>query len=131
VVCEYTNLCPLVAAKTNPYRCVDGQWSFDAKFEPIACPAQPHDGQACGCAMYLPSRCTYATSCGNVDAVCDGATQRWTVSSCATADAGTDAALDAAPAADASADDASVGDADPASDPSDADPASEVSADGG
>lgn len=101
--CSYTNLCPLVPMKTNPYRCIGGKWSFDATLEsPIACPKdQPRDGQACGCAMYLPSKCAYTTSSCSVDAVCDGATQRWKVGSCASTDAGSDASSDAASSSDA------------------------------
>lgn len=117
--CSYQNLCPLVPMKTNPYRCIGGKWSFDATLEsPIDCPKdQPRDGQACGCAMYLPSKCAYTTSCGSVDAVCDGATQRWKVGSCASADAGSS---DAASPSDAgsSSDAASSSDTSPSADAS-------------
>jgi len=111
--CTYDNLCPLISLKSNTYRCIGGKWSFDNTLEsPIDCPkAQPNDGQACGCAMYLPSKCAYSSKCGSVDAVCDGATQRWKVAACSSTDAGAaDSATDAASASDASASDSSLSD---------------------
>lgn len=103
--CSYTNLCPLVSVKSNAYRCIAGKWTFEDSLEsPVACPtAQPHDGEACGCAMYLPAKCSYTAKCGSIAAVCDGATQRWKVPSCAS-DAGTDASTDAPVSTDASTD---------------------------
>lgn len=83
--CTYNNLCPLPGAAgiaTNGYRCSGGKWTFESTLEsPIECPkVKPRDGEACGCAMYLPPSCSYPGSCGSDSATCDGATQKWSVS---------------------------------------------------
>ena len=90
-VCSYENLCPLVTAKTNTYRCNAGKWSFDNSLEsPIACPKmEPGNGEACGCAMYLPATCSYVGACASDTAKCDAATQKWIVTPGA-CDAGSD-----------------------------------------
>jgi hypothetical protein len=98
-LCSYQNLCPQTSGfKTNTYRCASGKWSFDNTLEsPIDCPkTEPRDGEACGCAMYLPSKCSYAGTCGSDEAICDGATQKWIVKAATCSDGGTDA-----PASDA------------------------------
>ncbi|MBI2388144.1 MAG: hypothetical protein HYV09_00895 [Deltaproteobacteria bacterium] len=107
--CAYENLCPLIPIETNYYSCDSGKWSFGSKLldGPISCPKDtPRDGQACGCAMYLPSKCSYTAACGLADAVCDGATQKWSVKSptCSDAGASDGAAGDAAPSETGAAD---------------------------
>lgn len=79
--CSYENLCPLVTAKTNTYRCVGSKWSFESSLEsPVACPKmEPNNGEPCGCAMYLPASCFYVGTCASDTAKCDGATQKWIV----------------------------------------------------
>jgi hypothetical protein len=82
--CSYANLCPLSGAAsktTNSYFCSGGKWVFENDaLAPIACPTvKPRDGEACGCAMYLPPSCSYAGACGSDTAKCDGATQKWSV----------------------------------------------------
>ncbi len=92
--CSYANLCPLPGATThatNSYTCTGGKWVFDLDITaPIACPkVEPRDGEACGCAMYLPPSCAYPGACGSSSATCDGATQKWSVKS-SPCDAGAD-----------------------------------------
>lgn len=130
--CSYTNLCPLVSVKSNAYRCIGGKWTFeDSALAPADCPkVQPHDGEACGCAMYLPARCSYTTAKCSIDALCDGATQRWKVPSCAT-DAGTDASAETGTdaSAEASTDASAETSTDAASSETATDAATEASAD--
>jgi hypothetical protein len=108
--CSYANLCPQTSGiKTNIYHCTAGKWRFEDSLEsPIDCPkAEPKNGEACGCAMYLPAKCTY----GSNDAVSDGATQKWIVK--APSDAGADAATSSDAGIDAPAStDASAADSD-------------------
>lgn len=122
-ICSYQNLCPQTSGfKTNTYRCIAGKWSFENTLEsPIDCPkTEPRDGEACGCAMYLPSKCSYAASCGSNDAVCDGATQKWVVKAATCTDAGSDApGSETTPASDATDEttsDAAASETTPASD---------------
>jgi hypothetical protein len=90
-VCTYQNLCPLISIEKNTYRCIGGKWSFENSLEsPIECPkTAPKNGEACGCAMYLPATCSYAGACGSDSAKCDGATQRW-IATPGVCDAGAD-----------------------------------------
>jgi len=105
--CSYQNLCPQTSGmKTNTYRCIGSKWVFESTLEsPIECPkTEPRNGEACGCAMYLPAKCSYAGSCGSNEAVCDGATQKWIVSSSTCSDAGDDAPASSDAPADAPSD---------------------------
>jgi len=130
-ICSYQNLCPQTSAiKSNTYRCSGGKWTFDSTLEsPIECPkTEPRNGEACGCAMYLPSKCTYAGTCGSDEAVCDGATQRWIVKAPICADAGGGDAPSDAPASDAPASDAPASETTPSADAA-AETASDAAAD--
>ncbi len=133
-ICPFANLCPLPGAttsSTNSWRCsATGAWTFDQKLAtPIACPTSaPKDGEACGCAMYLPKTCTWSSSCGPATGTCDGATQKWKMAFASCGDAGSpDTKSDAR--SDTATSDAPASDAPAAETRDAAEPASDAAAD--